>query len=57
MKERAVHFRGKPYELVKHLKIGAGSVNGGCRIHFELLNEPEDFKVLVGHVGRHLSLA
>jgi hypothetical protein len=57
LKERTVQYRGKPVEVLKYLKIGAGNANEGSRIHFELLSEAEDFKILIGHVGRHLSLS
>ncbi len=43
--------------MEKHLKIGGGSPNDGCRIHFEFLEAEHEYKILIGHVGRHLKIS
>jgi transcriptional regulator NrdR family protein len=52
--QRSAVYMGEEYALNKHLKLGVGSANECCRIHFELLRKPSGFKILIGHVGRHL---
>lgn len=52
--QRTAIYMGEGYALNKHLKLGIGSANECCRIHFELLGKSSDFKILIGHVGRHL---
>lgn len=54
---RTFTYDGQKYVMEKHIKIGAGSANEGCRIHFEFLGPEYGYKILVGHVGRHLKLA
>ena len=55
--ERTFVFEGVKYVMEKHLKIGGGSANDGCRIHFEFLEEDHSYKILIGHVGRHLKIS
>lgn len=54
---RTFLYDGQEYVMEKHLKIGAGSANEGCRIHFEFLGTEHGYRIIVGHVGRHLKLA
>lgn len=55
--ERTFVFDGVKYVMAKHLKIGGGSPNDGCRIHFEFLEADHNYKILIGHVGRHLKIS
>jgi hypothetical protein len=55
--ERTVAFAGAKYVMEKHLKIGGGSPNDGCRIHFEFLEADHQYRILIGHVGRHLKIS
>jgi hypothetical protein len=52
--QRTALYMGEDYALNKHLKLGIGSANECCRIHFELLRRPSGLRILIGHVGRHL---
>jgi hypothetical protein len=54
---RTFTYEGKEYVMGKHLKIGAGSPNEGCRIHFEFLGPEYGSKIIIGHIGRHLKIA
>jgi len=53
--ERTVMYQGRTFVLYKHFKFGKGNPNDCCRIHFELLDEEFGYRILIGHVGRHLS--
>lgn len=55
--ERTILYRGENYVLNKHLKFGKGNANECCRIHFEFLGKEDEYKLLIGHVGRHLNCA
>jgi len=53
-RERTFIYEGMKFVMQRHLKIGGGSPNQGCRIHFEFLGADHENKILIGHVGRHL---
>lgn len=54
---RTFTYEGRKYVMEKHLKIGAGTANEGCRIHFEFLGPEYGHKIIIGHIGRHLKIA
>lgn len=52
--ERTFIYEGMKFVMQRHLKIGTGSPNQGCRIHFEFLGPDHENRILIGHIGRHL---
>ena len=53
-RERTFTYEETKFVMQRHLKIGAGSPNQGCRIHFEFLGPDHENKILIGYIGRHL---
>lgn len=53
LSRRTFDYRGRPVEMVKHLKIGRkDSISETIRVHFEWF--AEDRQIVVGHCGRHI---
>lgn len=55
MDERKVRVGGELLDCRMHYKLGSGGPRSCCRIYFAFLGEGETAKVVLGHVGEHLT--
>lgn len=55
MDERKVRVGGELIDCRMHYKLGSGGPRTCCRIYFAFLGEGETARVVLGHVGEHLT--